>query len=138
MRIAVDKIREVIGKWGETIQKISKEFEVKIDINDEWLLSVTAKTQSQWKGAIEYITKMLKWMEVWDTGTGKVAKILDWIGAIIELWQWKSWMIHISRIAKERVNNIWDYLKVWDLVEYNVISVDAVAWKVWLERVIKD
>jgi len=138
MRIAVDKIREVIGKGWETIQKISKEFEVKIDINDEGLLSVTAKTQSQGKGAIEYITKMLKGMEVWDSGTGKVAKILDWIGAIIDLGQGKSWMIHISRIAKERVNNIWDYLKVWDIVEYTVISVDAAAWKVWLERVIKE
>ncbi|EKE27530.1 MAG: hypothetical protein ACD_3C00196G0023 [uncultured bacterium (gcode 4)] len=138
MRIPVDKIREVIGKGWETIQKITKEFEVKIDINDEGLLSVTAKTQEQGKNAIDYITKMLKWIEVWDTWIGKVAKILDWIGAILDLGQNKSWMIHISKIAKERVTNIGDYLKVWDMVEYKVISVDTVAGKVGLERVIKE
>lgn len=135
-RIAIDKIREVIGKGWETIQKISKEYEVKIDINDEWLLSVTAKNQEQGKNAMDYITKMLKWVEVWDKGSGKVAKIIDWVGAIIDLGSGKSWMIHISKIAKERVNNIWDYLKVWQVVEFNVIMVDKESGKVGLEKII--
>lgn len=136
MKIATDRIREVIGKWWETIQKITKEFEVEIDITDEGLLSVTAKNQASWKAAIDFITKMLKWIEVWETGTGKVAKILDGIGAIIDLGQNKSGMIHISKIAKERVNNIGDYLKVWDMVEYKVLTVDKESGKVGLERVI--
>jgi len=136
MKIATDRIREVIWKWWETIQKITKEFEVEIDITDEWLLSVTAKNQASWKAAIDFITKMLKWVEVWETWTGKVAKILDGIWAIIDLGQNKSGMIHISKIAKERVNNIGDYLKVWDMVEYRVLSVDKESGKVGLERVI--
>jgi predicted RNA-binding protein with RPS1 domain len=45
-------------------------------------------------------------------------------------------MIHISKIAKERVNNIGDYLKVWDMVEYKVLTVDKESGKVGLERVI--
>ncbi|MDD2566080.1 MAG: polyribonucleotide nucleotidyltransferase [Candidatus Gracilibacteria bacterium] len=137
-RIAVDKIREVIGKGGETIQKISKEYEVKIDISEDGLLSVTAKNQVQGKGAIEFITKMLKGMEVGDAGEGKVAKILDGIGAIIDLGSGKSGMIHISKIAKERVTNIGDYLKEGDIVEYKVITVDKEKGKVGLERIIKE
>lgn len=136
MKIATDRIREVIWKWWETIQKITKEFEVEIDITDEGLLSVTAKNQASWKAAIDFITKMLKWVEVWEKGTGKVAKILDGIWAIIDLGQNKSGMIHISKIAKERVNNIGDYLKVWDMVEYKVLTVDKENGKVGLERVI--
>ena len=138
MRVPLEKIREVIWKGGETIQKITKEFEVKVDIDDTWLLNVTAKLQEAWKKAIDYITKMVKDIEIWDGWTWKVAKILDWIWAIIDLWQNKSWMIHISKIAKERVNNIGDYLKVWDMVEYKVLSVDPVAGKVWLERVVPE
>ncbi|MCK9272763.1 polyribonucleotide nucleotidyltransferase [Candidatus Gracilibacteria bacterium] len=136
MKIATDRIREVIGKGGETIQKITKEFEVEIDITDEGLLSVTAKNQASGKAAIDFITKMLKGIEVGETGTGKVAKILDGIGAIIDLGQNKSGMIHISKIAKERVNNIGDYLKVGDMVEYKVLTVDKESGKVGLERVI--
>jgi len=137
MKIATDRIREVIGKWWETIQKITKDFDVKVDITEEGLVSVTAKNQEQWKNAIDYITKMLKWMEIWDTGIGKVARILDGIGAIIDLWQNKSWMIHISKLSKERVAKVEDVVKVGEMVDYKVLSVDKESGKIGLERVVK-
>lgn len=137
MRIATDRVREVIWKWWETIQKITKEFDVKIDIDDSGLLSVTAKTQEQWKKAIDYITKMLRWMEVWDEGNWKVVKILDGIGAIVDLGSNKSGMIHISKLAKERVTKVDDIVKVGDVVDYKVLSIDKESGKIGLERVVK-
>ncbi|MDD2486776.1 MAG: polyribonucleotide nucleotidyltransferase [Candidatus Gracilibacteria bacterium] len=138
MKVPVDKIREIIGKGGETIQKMIKDFEVEININDDGLVSVTAKNQEQGKKTIDHITNMIKEVEVGDSGSGKVVKILDGIGAIIDLGANKSGMIHISKIAKERVNNISDYLKDGDIVEYKVITVDKEKGKIGLERVIKD
>lgn len=137
MKVHPDRVREVIGRGGETIQKITKEFEVKIDIDDTGLLSVTAKTQAQGKLAIDYITKMLRWMEVWDEGNGKVVKILDGIGAIVDLGSNKSGMIHISKLAKERVAKVDDIVKVWDMVDYKVLSIDKESGKIGLERVVK-
>ncbi len=138
MKVPVDKIREIIWKGWETIQKMIKDFEVEINITDDWIVSVTAKNQEQWKKTIDHITKMIKEIEVGDAGSWKVIKILDWIWAIIDLWANKSWMIHISKIAKERVTNIWDYLKVWDNVEYKVITADKDSGKIWLERIINN
>lgn len=136
MKVPVDKIREIIWKWWETIQKMIKDFEVEINITDDWIVSVTAKNQEQWKKTIDHITKMIKEVEIWDSGSWKVVKILDWIWAIVDLWANKSWMIHISKIAKERVTNISDYLKEGDIVEYSVITIDKEKGKIWLERII--
>ncbi len=134
--VPLDKIREIIWKWGETIQKISKDFTVDIDINNEsWLLSITAKTQEEWKKAIDFITKMIKDIEVWDTYTGKIIRIITWVWAIVDLWSGKSGMIHISKLAKERVNNIEDYVKVGNSVQVKVLTVDKEEGRIWLERI---
>ena len=76
-------------------------------------------------------------MEIWDEWTWKVAKILDGIGAIIDLGSNKSGMIHISKLAKERVAKVDDIVKVGDMVDYKVLSIDKESGKIGLERVVK-
>lgn len=136
--IPVERIREVIGKGGETIQRITKEFNVEIDINDDGTISITAKTQDTGNGAVNYIKAMLKEPEVGDIEVGKVVRILEGVGAIVEFGQGKSGMIHISKIARERVTNIEDFIKTGESVKVRILSVDKEKGRVGLERMISE
>lgn len=69
---------------------------------------------------------------------GKVVKILEGVGAIVEWAKGKSGMIHISKIAKERVTNIEDFLKMGDVVQVKIIAVDKEKGRVGLERIIAE
>jgi len=136
--IPTDRIREVIGKGGEMIQKITKEFSVEVDITDEGMVSVTAKNQENGKMAIEFITKLLKDIEPGENYTGKALKILEGVGVIIDLGSGKSGMIHISKIAKERVENIEHFVKMGDMVTVKVLTVDREKGRIGLERIVKE
>ena len=80
-----EKMREVIGKGGETIQGIEKEFSVEVNLEDDGQCTITAKTQEAGQGALAFIRNILKDIEVGDIYDGKIVKILDTVGAIIEI-----------------------------------------------------
>jgi polyribonucleotide nucleotidyltransferase len=132
------KMREVIGKGGETIQGIEKNYGVEVNLADDGQCSITAKDQSSGQAALDVIKWILKDDEVGDLLEGKVVKILEGVGAIVEWAKGKSGMIHISKIAKERVVNIEDFLKMGDTVQVKIIAVDKEKWRVGLERIIKE
>lgn len=138
IRVPVDRIREVIGKGGETIQKITKDFSVEVDVTDDGLVSITAKNQDNGKAAYDFIVKMMRGIEVGEVAQGKVVRILDGIGAIVDLGSGKSGMIHISKIARERVMDIGKYLKIGDSVDVRVLSVDKENNRIGLERIIPE
>jgi polyribonucleotide nucleotidyltransferase len=133
MNIPEDKIRIVIGKWWENIQRMEKEYGIKMSIADDGLTTITADTQEWGKKAIADVEKLL-----WEPSVGykwlwKIVKIIDWMWAIVE-FMWKSWMIHISKLAAERVMNIESIVKVWEDVEFEVIQVDLMKWRIGLKR----
>ena len=136
IRIPVERIREVIGKGGEVIQKICRDFAVEVDITDEGIVTVTSKNQEHGDAAMGFIQKLLKNLEIGDQMIGKVIRIIDGTGAIIDLGHGKSGMIHISRIARERVNNITDYLNIGDEVEVRILTIDRESNKVGLQRIV--
>lgn len=131
--VPVDKIREVIWKWWENVQRMEKEYSVKISIAEDGNTTVTAKDQIWGNKAIEEIKAMVWEPEVWYKGIWKVAKIIDWTWAIVE-FNGKSWMIHISKLAATRVINVTDVVKEWDSVEFEVIEVNKEKWRIWLKR----
>jgi len=137
MKIAEEQIRTVIGKWGETIQKIQADYEVVISIADDGLTTITAKTQEQGNKAIERIKELLWTPEVGYIGTGKIVKILEWVGAIVEFRGKQSGMIHISKLSKERVTNVEDIVKIDDIVDFEIIQVDLAKGRVGLKRLEK-
>ncbi len=134
LTIPVDRIREVIGKGGETVQKICRDFSVEVDIKDDGFISITAKNQENGQNALQFIRDLLKEVEVGEILDGKVVKILDGVGAIVELGK-QSGMIHISKIAKERVERIESYVNVGDQVKVKVLSVDKEKGRIGLERI---
>jgi polyribonucleotide nucleotidyltransferase len=127
MEVPEDKIRTIIGKWWETIQKIQLDFDVKISIEDDWQTTITAKTQEGGQKAIEAIKELLWVPNMGYKGTWKVVKIIDWVWAIVE-FRSTSWMIHISKLSPMRVNNVEDIVKVWDAVEFEIMQVDLAKW----------
>ena len=123
IRIASDKIRDVIGKGGATIREITEKSGASIDIDDSGEIKIFAadkEASDKAKAMIEAITAEI---EVGTTYTGKVSKIVDF-GAFITVLPGKDGLLHISQISEERVENVSDYLKEGQMVNVHVMDVD--------------
>ena len=123
LKIDVDKIKDVIGSGGKTINKIISETNVKIDIDDDGNVFIAGNDTdgaNKAKSMIEAITMDL---EVGQIYTGKVTRIMSF-GAFVEVAPGKEGMIHISKLAKERVEKVEDVVKEGDTVTVKVIEID--------------
>ncbi len=123
IKIHPDKIREVIGKGGATIQAITKETGTQIDIQDDGTIviaSVNAKAAQDAKNRIEQITSDVEPGRIYE---GKVAKIMDF-GAFVTILPGKDGLVHVSQISNERVEKVSDKLKEGDVVMVKVLEVD--------------
>ena len=134
MNIPEDKIRNVIGKGWENVQRLEAEYWVKVSIADDGVTTLTAATQEWGKKAIEDIENLLWAPTVGHKDTGTVVKIIDWVWAIVEYRGKQSGMIHISKLSPARIANVEDVVKVWDSVDFEVIQVDLAKWRVGLQR----
>ncbi len=133
-----DKMREVIWKGGETIQGIEKEYGVEVNLEDNGQCTVTAKTQEAGKAALEFIKWILKDIEVGDVYEGRIVKILDTVGAIVEIAKGKEGMIHISKFGvRERIDNVNNVAKMGEIVKVRVYSVDREKWRIGLEKIVE-
>lgn len=124
-----EDIRLVIGKGGETIQKITGELGVEIDIDDSGLIFVTALNGDAMAKAKEWITGIVAKPEVGAVYECKVVRIIDGTGAIVEFLRGKDAMIHISELAWKRTEKVEDVLKVGDVIQAKCIEFDAVEGK---------
>jgi polyribonucleotide nucleotidyltransferase len=123
LKIHPDKIREVIGKGGSTIQAITKETGTQIDIQDDGTIviaSVNAAAAQAAKARIEQITSDVEPGRIYE---GKVAKIMDF-GAFVTILPGKDGLVHVSQISNERVEKVSDKLKEGDVVKVKVLEVD--------------
>ena len=123
MKIKVDKIRDVIGKGGATINKLTEETQTKIDIDDDGTITIsgpTAQLCKQAKAKIEGITTEAEVGKIYD---GEVNKILEF-GAIVSIIPGIEGLLHISEISKERVEKVTDHVSVGQQVRVKVKSAD--------------
>ena len=123
IKIHPDKIREVIGKGGSTIQAITKETGTQIDIQDDGTIviaSVNAIAAQAAKARIEQITSDVEPGRIYE---GKVAKIMDF-GAFVTILPGKDGLVHVSQISSDRVEKVGDVLKEGDVVKVKVLEVD--------------
>ena len=118
-----DKIREVIGSGGKTINKIIEQTGVKIDITDDGLVFIATSDEQMQKKAKDMVMAIVKDPEVGDEYTGEVVRILEF-GAFVELAPGKDGMIHISKLAKNRVEKVTDVVNIGDTVVVKVIKID--------------
>lgn len=123
IKIHPDKIRDVIGKGGSTIQAITKETGTQIDIQDDGTIviaSVNNAAAREAKRRIEQITSDVEPGRIYE---GKVAKIMDF-GAFVTILPGKDGLVHVSQISSERVERVGDKLKEGDVVRVKVLEVD--------------
>ncbi len=125
IQIDPEDIRLVIGKGGEMIQKITGELGVEIDIEDSGLIFVTSLNGEAMEKAKTWIAAIIEKPEVGKVYKGKVVRIIDGTGAIVEFLPGKDAMIHISELAWGRTENVEDVLKMGQEVEAKVIEYDA-------------
>lgn len=123
MQINPDLIKVVIGKGGEMINKIIKECNVEIDINDEGNVSITAPDQVQGQKAVEWINKLTYQPKVGDIFDGKVVRIMEF-GAFVEISPGKDGLVHISKLDTKRVNKVTDVVNLGDVIKVKLVEVD--------------
>jgi len=123
MMIHTDHIRTVIGPGGKTINKIISETGVKIDIDDTGLIYIAAPDMESAANGVKAIELLLKEIEVGEIYDGTVTRLMDF-GAFIELLPGKEGLLHISKMAKERVEKVEDLMDVGDKVKVKVMEID--------------
>lgn len=123
MNIDPDKIRDVIGQGGKVIRSIIDETGAKIDIEDDGTIFISAVEEASANKAIEIITNLTKEVEVGEVYLGKVTRLMNF-GAFVEVLPGKEGLVHISKLAKERVENVEDVVNVGDEIMVKVIEID--------------
>ena len=123
ININPDKIGDVIGKGGKTINEIIAKYDVKIDIQDDGFVSVSGVDIDNIRNCIEYIENLTRDVEVGAIFEGTVVRVAQF-GAFVTLTPNKDGMIHISKLRDERVEKVEDVVKVGDKVKVKVIDID--------------
>ena len=123
MQVNPDKIRDIIGPGGKMINKIIDETGVKIDIDDEGKVFIAAVSSEGGEKAISMINDIVKEVEVGDIYLGKVTRITNF-GAFVDVLNGKEGLVHISQLARERVNKVEDVLSVGEEVLVKVTEID--------------
>lgn len=125
LQIAInpEKISDVIGSKGKVINKIIEDTGVKIDIEDDGRVFICSTDISKAKEAIKIIETITNGVEVGAIYTGKVVRITPF-GAFVELVPGKDGLVHISKLAKERVNKVEDVVNIGDEILVKVMEID--------------
>lgn len=123
IEIPVDKIKVVIGKGGETIDKIIAETGVTIDIDEEGLVQIFSSDQDAINRAKSIISDLVREAKVGEVYTVPVVRI-EKFGAFVHLFNKTDALVHISELAWKRTEHVEDVVKVGDMVTVKVIKID--------------
>ena len=124
MQVKPDQIRTIIGKGGETINGIIDKTGVKIDINDDGVVFIASPDGESLEAAKREIELLTKDPEPGEIYEGKVTRVMNF-GAFIEILPGKEGLLHISKMAKERVEKVEDVMNVGDIVKVKVTEIDS-------------
>ena len=124
LKINPDKIKDVIGPGGKVIKKITEESGAKIDIEEDGTVYVAAADQASANKAIEAINAITAEPELGKIYTGKVTRLMNF-GAFVEFMPGREGLVHISQLAKERVEKVEDVVNVGDEIVVKLVEIDA-------------
>jgi polyribonucleotide nucleotidyltransferase len=123
LQINPDKIGTVIGKGGETIQSITRETGVEIDIAETGLITFASNDPESMQKALDWVSSLVEEPEVGKIYNGKVVSIKDF-GAFVNIIPGTDGMLHISRISDKRLDKVTDVLKEGQMVNVKIESID--------------
>jgi polyribonucleotide nucleotidyltransferase len=123
IKVKVDQVRTVIGSGGKNIRQIISETGVTIDVEDDGTVTIASSDAEAAARAVAMVKWLTEEAEVGKIYRGTVKKIVDF-GAFVEILPGTEGLLHISQIAKERINKVTDVLKEGDEVMVKVLEVD--------------
>ena len=123
LKIATDKIREVIGSGGKVIREIVEVSGAKVDINDEGVIKIASNDSDKINKALELIKSIVDEPEVGKIYNGKIVKLMEF-GAFVNFFGKKDGLVHVSQISTERVAHPKDLLKEGQQVKVKLIGFD--------------
>ena len=126
IKVDPEKISEIIGKQGKTINGIIDETGVKIDINDDGRVDVCGVEQAMIDRALELIRLIVEPVESGKIYEGEVVRIMNF-GAFVQLAPNKDGLIHISKLSRERVEKVEDVVNIGDKVRVKVLEIDKMG-----------
>ena len=122
-KIAQDKIGTVIGPGGKMIKSIVDQTGVKINIDDDGIVSIMSRNHNAVDDALEIVKNLTRTIEIGETYTGPVKKVMDF-GAFVEVFPGTEGLVHISNLAEGRVEKVTDVCKEGDVVTVKATGVD--------------
>ena len=122
-KIAQDKIGTVIGPGGKMIKSIVDKTGVKINIDDDGIVSIMSRDHNAVDDALEIVKNLTRTIEIGETYTGPVKKVMDF-GAFVEVFPGTEGLVHISNLAEGRVEKVTDVCKEGDVVTVKATGVD--------------
>ncbi|MBG56356.1 MAG: polyribonucleotide nucleotidyltransferase [Deltaproteobacteria bacterium] len=122
-KISQDKIGTVIGPGGKMIKSIVDQTGVKINIDDDGIVSIMSKNHDAVDDALEIVKNLTRTIEIGETYTGPVKKVMDF-GAFVEVFPGTEGLVHISNLAEGRVEKVTDVCKEGDVVTVKATGVD--------------
>ncbi|MEO1918039.1 MAG: polyribonucleotide nucleotidyltransferase [Candidatus Thioglobus sp.] len=123
IKINTDKIRDLIGKGGETIKGIISTSGANVDVDDKGNVNIFAGNQEAFDKAVQMVKEITASPEVDKVYAGTVMKIVEF-GAFVNIMPNQDGLLHISEIAHERVEKVEDHLKEGDEIEVKVLGLD--------------
>jgi len=123
IQVPVDAIGMIIGKGGETIRSITEETGAQINVDDDGTVTISSPNGEAAAAAIETIKTLISKPEVGTIYMGKVKDVREDLGAFVEILPRTDGLVHISEIARERVNKVSDHLKPGDRVKVKLIDI---------------
>lgn len=126
LTINPERIRDVIGPGGKTIQGIIAETETEIDVEQDGTVFITSRKNGNAKKAAEIIEQLTHEFKVGEVFTGKVTRIFDF-GAMVEIAPKQEGLVHISRLAPERINKVTDVVDIGDALTVKIESIDEMG-----------
>ena len=123
LKIAPDKIRDVIGKGGVTIRAITEETGTSIDVTDDGTVKIASVDRAAGEEARRRVEEITAEVEVGRIYEGRVARLMDF-GAFVTILPGRDGLVHISQISDERVQNVSDKLSEGDVVRVKVLDID--------------
>jgi polyribonucleotide nucleotidyltransferase len=132
LQVRPERIKDVIGPGGKNIKGIVHETGVKINVDDAGIVSIASSDDAAAAAAVKMVKDLTREAEVGKLYMGTVRKIMDF-GAFVEIFPGTDGLVHVSQLAKERVENVTDILKEGDKVLVKVLEVDR-GGKIRLSR----
>jgi polyribonucleotide nucleotidyltransferase len=123
LKVNPEKIRDVIGKGGATIRSITEATGASIDLDDDGTVRIYADNKAASQAAVDRVVAITAEAEIGKIYEGKVVRIEEF-GAFVNILPGKDGLVHISQIAKERVNAVTDFINMDDVIKVKVLDVD--------------